>query len=198
MSSASSPSLDPLSPLLAAVAGGDEGALRGLYDHTRRRLFGLLQRILGERGTAEDVLAEVYIQAWRHARSFDPQRGTGWRWLITIARRRAIDRLREGAAASARTVAEDLAAIDPIDPGPTPQESALGVESSERVRVAVGHLPVEQRQVLEASFLGGRSHTEVAEDLDLPLGTVKSRIRAGLEALRRSLGSAHLEEEGAA
>ena len=186
---------DPLRELLGSVARGDEGALRRLHDLTCRRLLGLLRRLLGDEATAEDVLSEVYVQAWRRAERFDPGRGSGWLWLVTIARRRAIDRARSHAVRPATPLEESHGQALP-DPEPGPSDHVLGSEAAERVRVAVRSLPAEQRQVLEASFLGGQSHSEVAEALDLPLGTIKSRIRAGLTTLRRSMPAE--EEEGAA
>lgn len=179
---------DPLRDLLADVARGNEGALRRLHETTRRRLFALLRRLLGEDSAAEDVLAEVYVQAWRRAGNFDPARGSGWLWLVTIARRRAIDRARAAQIRTAQRL-ELEHERDLSDPDPTPEQHALDGEAAQRVRDAVVGLPQSQRLVLEAAFLGGQTHQEVADDLQLPLGTVKSRIRAGLAALRRSLSS---------
>jgi RNA polymerase sigma-70 factor (ECF subfamily) len=186
---------DPLRDLLGSVARGDEGALRRLHDMTCKRLLGLLRRLLSDEAAAEDVLSEVYVQAWRRADNFDPKRGSGWLWLVTIARRRAIDRVRSARVRPASALEESHGQAL-RDPEPGPSDHALGSEAAERVRVAVRALPSEQRQVLEASFLGGQSHTEVAEALALPLGTIKSRIRAGLATLRRSMPTE--EEEGAA
>ncbi len=175
---------------MAAIADGNEAALRHVYDETRGRLLGLAQRLLGERSAAEEVLVDVYAQVWRSARSYDPARGAVELWLLTITRSRAIDRLRSnGTRRNRLTLIEEIDELTSERPSPMQQSESR--ESSSRVRVALQELPLEQRVAIEAAFFGGLSHSEVARALDSPLGTVKSRIRAGLITLRRTLASEH-------
>jgi len=178
--------------LIHGVAGGDEAAFSSLYDKYSSILFGLLLRILHSRGEAEDVLQEVFLQVWQQAHSFDASRGRAFTWLVTLARSRAIDRLRalDSRERAARRSAE----------GPPPQgereegadDAALRSERAEVVRGALAELPEEQRQVLLLAYLGGMSQSEIAAAKGQPLGTVKTRTRAGLkrlsELLRARLG----------
>lgn len=185
---------DPLAGLVGLVASGDEEALGRLYDATRRKVYGLVLRIVREPEAAEEVVLEVYTQVWRRAATYDPDRGSVAGWLLTLARTRAIDALRARARQTDRSVSLRNAGEVP-DPGPDPEEASVGAERAGRVRRAVCLLPREQRQAIEVAYFGGLSHTEVAETLGMPLGTVKTRIRTGLSALRRALVAS---EEGLA
>jgi RNA polymerase sigma-70 factor, ECF subfamily len=179
--------------LLRAVARGDEAAFARVYDRYAPILLGLMLRILRSRAEAEDVLQEVFLQVWQQARSFDPARGRAFTWLATLARSRAIDRLR---AVDSRERAAQRSAED----GPPPEveshawadEEAIRAERAEAVRAALAELPEEQRQVLVLAYLDGMSQSEIAAAKNQPLGTVKTRTRAGLkrlsEALRSRLG----------
>lgn len=171
--------------LLHAVARGDEGALARLYDHYRLILFGLLARILNSREEAEDVLQEVFLQVWRRAADFDEQRGRPFTWLVTLARSRAIDRLR---ALGARQRLADSAAQEVSPEASDAVADTLHAEQKEIVARALAGLPEEQRRTLRLAYFEGLTQSEIAAKLDTPLGTVKTRMRSGMMKLRELLG----------
>ncbi|HEU4597623.1 MAG TPA: sigma-70 family RNA polymerase sigma factor [Pyrinomonadaceae bacterium] len=176
--------------LLAAVARKDERAFAELYDTYASILFGLLLRILHSRAEAEDVLQELFLQVWQQAPSFDPTRGRPFTWLVTLARSRAIDRLRavESRKRTAQRSAEDFPAGEPASSKEeAADELALRGERAEVVRGALAELPEEQRSTLLLAYLGGLSQTEIAEQTGQPLGTVKTRTRSGLKKLHELL-----------
>ncbi len=181
---------DALAALVNRIADGDEDALRSLYDATSAQVFGWCLSVLHERDAAEEALVEVYAQVWRQAERYDPSRGCVASWIATLARTRAIDlsRIRERQHAGRTPLDPALADLLP-DPKPAPDEASYQEERAARVRLALASLPDDQRRAVEAAFFLGLSHTEVAEALRLPLGTVKTRIRSGLSALRRALAS---------
>ena len=171
--------------LLHAVAGGDELALAACYDRYRLILFGLILRILHDREEAEDVLQEAFLQVWRRAADFDETRGRAFTWLVTIARSRALDRLRS--AGSRTKLAEEAAQIPHDEVG----DAALDAEKSETgsiVRKALSELPEEQQKTLLLAYFEGLTQTEIAARLGDPLGTVKTRMRSGMIKLRELLG----------
>ena len=176
--------------LVREVAGGDERAFASLYDRYSSILFGLLVRILHSRAEAEDVLQEVFLQVWQQARSFDASRGRAFTWLVTLARSRAIDRLR---ALDSRERAARRSAADAPPPANGGEEwadaAASRSERAEVVRGALAELPEEQRQVLLLAYLDGMSQSEIAAAKGQPLGTVKTRTRAGLKKLSELLRS---------
>ena len=172
------------SDLLHAVARGDESALAACYDRYRLILFGLILRILNDRQEAEDVLQEVFLQVWRRAGDFDEVRGRAFTWLVTIARSRALDRLR---AAGARARLAEEAAQESADEVSDASLNALKSERSEIVRNALAELTDEQRKVLLLAYFEGLTQTEIAGRLGDPLGTVKTRMRSGLIKLRELL-----------
>jgi RNA polymerase sigma-70 factor (ECF subfamily) len=171
--------------LLSAIARGDEQALASLYDRYRLILFGLIRRILHSRPEAEDVLQEVFLQVWQKAADFNHARGRPFTWLVTLARSRAIDRLRSLGArdrlatASAREETEEVA--DAVT-------DAILSERGKVVRDALQELPEEQQQVLLLAYFDGFTQSEIAERLGSPLGTVKTRMRSGMIKLRDLLG----------
>ena len=172
--------------LLGQVAGGDQSALTTLYDSTSRLVFGLVLRILNDRSTAEEVLLDVYTQVWRQASSYDSKRGAPLAWMMTIARSRAIDRLRAGR--------QELQHREPLDSVGEARSKAdspeVATEISERqkiVRQALDTLSTEQREVIELAYFSGLSHSEIALHLGQPLGTVKTRTRLGMIKLRELL-----------
>src|SRR5262245_16690284 len=177
----------PLETLLARMAGGDEPALRELYDRTSRRVYGLALAVLRDGAAAEDVALEVYVQAWRQAGRFDSATGTALAWLSTLARTRAIDAWRARRRLAGRHEPLDAQAEMLVCEAPGPEARGQLAERAARVRTAVDALPPEQRRALQAAFFSGLTHTEVAAALGQPLGTVKTRIRAGLAALRAAL-----------
>ena len=168
------------SELLRAVARGDEAAFARVYDRYAPILLGLMLRILRSRPEAEDVLQEVFLQVWQQARSFDPARGRAFTWLATLARSRAIDRLR---AVDSRERAAQRSAEDGQPPAAESQRWA----DEEAIRAERAELPEEQRQVLVLAYLDGMSQSEIAAAKNQPLGTVKTRTRTGLKRLSDTL-----------
>lgn len=176
--------------LIRGAADGDQQALAALYDATNRAVYGLLLRILGDAGAAEEVLLDVFTQVWRQAAGYSAERGSPMAWLTTIARSRAIDRLRRTRQERERT--EPLDALAQISGGgPSVEQDVLERERGAVVRAALEALPPEQREVIELAYFGGLSHSEIAAARGLPLGTVKTRTRLGLGRLRESLKSAY-------
>ena len=173
--------------LLRAVARGDESAFARVYDRYSPILLGLMLRILRSRAEAEDVLQEVFLQVWQRAHSFDAERGRAFTWLVTLARSRAIDRLRS--VGSRERAAQRSAEDAPPESEPTEWADAAAVraERAEAVREALAELPEEQRQVLVLAYLEGMSQSEIAAAKNQPLGTVKTRTRSALRKLSESL-----------
>lgn len=170
--------------LLRALACGDETALGEIYDRYRLILFGLILRILHDREEAEDVLQETFLQVWRRADDFDEARGRAFTWLVTIARSRALDRLR--AAASRVRIAAEAATIPRDEVGDATDE-AVQSEQANILRRALAALPEEQRHALLLAYFEGLTQTEIATRLRTPLGTVKTRMRSGMIKLRELL-----------
>lgn len=171
--------------LLQRVAARDEAALSALYDQYARLLFGLVHRILRDRGEAEDVLQDVFLAVWNRAGSYEARLGPPAAWLIGIARNRAIDRFRSRAVRA--RVVEGADPPDLGDQPDNPEQAASRNERRERVRRALEPLPVEQRTLLEHAYFLGLTHSELAARFGLPLGTVKTRVRAAMLALRELL-----------
>lgn len=176
------------------IAKGDQAALATLYDSTNRLAYGLILRVLGDASSAEEVLLDVYTQIWRQAANYDTNRGGPLSWLMTIARSRAIDRLRSGWQERQRKEPLDLL-NDRETEAASPEENTVASERQKFVRAALGSLSPEQREVIELAYYGGLSHSEIAARLNQPLGTVKTRTRLGMiklrEALAPMLSSAH-------
>jgi RNA polymerase sigma-70 factor (ECF subfamily) len=174
--------------LLHAVARGDEAALARLYDAYRVILFGLLVRILNSREEAEDILQEVFVQVWRRAKDFDEKRGRPFTWLVTLARSRAIDRLRQLGARQrlAMGAAQEQEQTESFSDALT---DSVRAEQQLVVRRALAELPEEQRTTLLLAYFDGLTQSEIAAKLNAPLGTVKTRMRSGMIKLRALLGS---------
>lgn len=174
--------------LVARVRQGDKDALSELYDQSSAQVFGLIVRIVGDSATAEEIALDIYVQVWKAAASFDPERGSAAAWLFLMARSRAIDYLRSKAGQTRsreRELPEEYRQVR--DEAPDPEESA-GAGSRRAVIVkALGELEPEKRQAIELAFFGGLSHSEISDRLELPIGTVKTRIRSGMQKLRKTL-----------
>lgn len=167
--------------LLEQVSSGDVGALRTLYDRCSGRALSVACRVLGARGEAEEVVQETFVQVWRQAATYDASRGGAMTWILTIARSRALDRLRSRNAAE-RAAARSGAEPDP-QAEPAPVEAAEQRQLRERVLAALSSLPREQRDAIQLAYYEGLSHSEIASRLGDPLGTVKTRVRLGLAKL---------------
>jgi RNA polymerase sigma-70 factor (ECF subfamily) len=174
--------------LIRGIAQGDEAAFAQLYDETSRLVYGLVLRIVREPATAEEVSLEVYMQVWRTAATYDTERGSVTAWLATAARSRALDWMRSKQARLYRDGQgmEDLPEL--MDVRVNPEQSLAQTQQATFVRQAMNALPSEQRIALDLGFYSGLTHSEIAERLNLPLGTVKSRIRMGMTKLREMLG----------
>jgi len=177
---------DDWAALISRVADGDQSALTDLYDSTSRLVFGLILRVVGDRATAEEVVLDVYTQVWRQASTYDSKRGAPLAWIMTIARTRAIDRLR-----SSRHDTQNKEPLDSIgetrSAGASPEENTVLSERRNLVRSALNLLSAEQREVIELAYYSGLSHSEIALKLNQPLGTVKTRTRLGMMKLRDTL-----------
>ncbi len=186
------PQEDRLGALVARTVNGEGDALAALYDATAPLVHGLALRILGDRGAAEEVTADVYLQVWRQAVRYDATRGTPLAWLLMLARSRAIDRLRARAGRL-----RDLESAQAAEALPSlaagPDEDAVVAERRRIVVAALGRLAPEQRAPIELAYYAGKSHSEIAIVLGLPLGTVKTRIRLGMTRLRDVLAAAFEE-----
>jgi RNA polymerase sigma-70 factor (ECF subfamily) len=180
---------DPLevsdSDLLRAVSRGDEPALAAIYDRYRLILFGLILRILHDRQEAEDVLQEAFLQVWRRSADFDESRGRAFTWLVTIARSRALDRLRS--LGSRAKLADEVMAHSLYEESGDAAQDTLKSEQGTIVRRALAELPDEQRRTLLLAYFQGLTQTEIAARLGDPLGTVKTRMRTGLMKLKELL-----------
>ena len=172
--------------LIRRVASGEQSAVTAVYDATNRLVFGLILRIVGDRATAEEVLLDVYTQVWRQAATYEASRGVPIAWLMTIARSRAIDRVRAGRHDQQKK--EPLDAIGEVSAaGVSPEEASVYSERQRLVRSALSTLAPEQREVIELAYYSGLSHSEIALKLGQPLGTVKTRTRLGMMKLRDML-----------
>jgi RNA polymerase sigma-70 factor (ECF subfamily) len=176
--------------LMARVRQRDTAALRDLYDCHASMVYGLGLRILRDPTEAEDLVQDVFLHLWRRAELFDGQRGQFTGWLVSLARNRAIDRLRARRTRERKNDEYETEVADlPASSGaPNPAETAYAAELRGAVSRALAVLPEPQRIALEMAYFGGLSHTEIAERLAAPLGTVKARIRQGMIRLRDLLG----------
>ena len=172
--------------LLAAIGAGDRDGLRDLYDSTSAKLFGVILRILTDRGEAEDVLQEVYITVWRKAAEFDATRASPITWLATIARNRAIDRLR--ARATRPTTTLDAAA-EIAEPSPAADALLDTASDARRVIAALDRLDPRHAAVIRSAYYEGLTYETLAEREGVPVGTLKSWVRRGLIRMRGELAT---------
>ena len=175
--------------LLGRVAAGDGEAFAELFDRQSPLVLGVLIRVLRSRAAAEEVLQEVFLQVWRDARRYVPERASPRGWLLMLARSRALDRLR---SRQARELREEAVAGGVGAAAVAPAVGSARLEAEDRrrqVQAALGGLPEEQRRCIELAFFDGLTHTEIAARLAAPLGTVKSRLLLGMRKLRQVLAT---------
>jgi RNA polymerase sigma-70 factor (ECF subfamily) len=173
--------------LMELVRDGEAAAFDVIFDRHAGRAFALAYRMCGRRATAEDVVQEAFLSLWRSGARYDPRRGSVRAWVLSVVRNRAIDSFRREGTKESRDVHDELA----VERAPAEALTHVEVERREEgreVRDALSRLPVEQRQVIELAYFGGFTHTQIAEMLELPPGTVKGRMRLGLTKLRLALG----------
>lgn len=189
-----------LRAIMLRVQSGEKRALTELYDHTRGAVYALVLRVVRDEGAAEEVTLDVYLQVYRRAGEYDGTRGSVLAWLVMLARSRAIDRVRARGVRERhldRSVA--LERVDgraaPREDEPAPEAQLALRQCSAAVQAALRHLSAEQREVIERAYFDGLSGSEIAAALAIPLGTVKSRIRAAMLLLRQHLGPLQRELE---
>lgn len=183
---ADAPADDPLAALLARAARGDEQAFAGVYDALAAPVYGMVLRVLRDPAQAEEVVQEVMVEVWRQATRYAPERGSVRAWVLTVAHRRAVDRVRSAHAGSRR---EDTVGRRDVDrPFDEVVEAVEHRMEAEQVRRSLDALTDLQREAVTLAYYGGYTHREVAELLDVPLGTVKTRLRDGLVRLRDQWG----------
>ena len=180
--------------LLVRVRAGDGADFELLYDRHNRAAYGLAYRILGEAGAAEDVVQDAFLTVWRQAATYGPQRGTVRAWLLAIVHHRAIDHVRRRSYREERQQALDAVA-DPPDSADTWEQARQSVEGR-HVREALEQLPPDQRRSITLAYFGGYTHDEIARQLGVPLGTVKGRLRIGLQKMRGYLDKQGVEAPG--
>lgn len=175
-----------LGDALRSCAKGDQDAFARLYDLISPKVYGLVVRVLRDPAQSEEVVQECFLEIWRNAARYDPARGSASAWILTIAHRRAVDRVR-ACEADTRRDRDYGAATRPVHHDQTAETAEARIEAR-RVHAALETLTPTQREAIQLAYLGGYTHSEVALMLDLPLGTAKTRIRDGLIRLRDTMG----------
>jgi RNA polymerase sigma-70 factor (ECF subfamily) len=174
----------------ARLIARDQSALTELYDQFGSYVYGLAARVIGDRRAAEDVTQDVFLYLWEHPASFEPERGRLRTFVGTLAHRRAIDVVRREEARR-RRAARDAASYVPV---PDVEEMAMAIVAAEQVRAEIERLPVDQREAIELAYFGGRTYRQVAEELQIPEGTAKSRMRLGLRRIADALSNGGVEQ----
>jgi RNA polymerase sigma-70 factor (ECF subfamily) len=177
-----------LKAAMARLADGDQSALEEIYSATSAKLFGICLRILGDRKEAEDALQDVYVNLWQRADRYDPERASPISWLATFARNRAVDRLRTGKIRQGAVPVEEAAPIP--DAAPLADSLLIDAEKSTQIHACLETLEERQRGAIRAAFFDGYTYAQLAENADVPLGTMKSWVRRGLQKLRACLEAA--------
>ncbi len=177
---------DHAAELLARIVDRDQAAFAQLYDMLSARAFGLILRVLVNRAHSEEVLQEVFLEVWQSAASFAPNKGQGRTWVMTIAHRRAVDRVRSAQSSADRDQKAGLRELNTPQDG-VEEQVELRIESR-RVARALDTLPDPQREALTLAYFGGYSQSEIAALTGSPLGTIKTRMRDGLSRLRQEMG----------
>ncbi len=174
--------------LLGRVADGDRAAFAELYDQTGARVLGLIKRLLKDHSQSEEVTQEVFLEIWQTATRFDPAKGSASSWMLTMAHRRAVDRVRASQSSRDRDTKIGIRDFETSYDSVTEQVE-IRIEH-ERVERALGRLTELQRQAVQLAYYGGYTHNEVSQMLHVPIGTVKTRLRDGMIRLRDELGVA--------
>jgi RNA polymerase sigma-70 factor (ECF subfamily) len=174
--------------LIRRVAQGDEAAFEALYDAVAPQVFGLIRRVLRDAAQSEEVVQEVFIEVWQQATRFDADRGEAVSWILVIAHRRAVDRVRASRSSTERDLRQGIK--DYRESYDDVQDTVIAHVEGERVNRALQQLSQAQREAIELAYYGGYTHVEVAGLLEVPVGTVKTRIRDGMIKLRDQLGVA--------
>ena len=169
----------PDTALISAIRSGEQNAMAALYDRYSSLVYSVALRVLADTGAAEDVLQDVFMQLWRNPAAFDSNRGSLGAWLAVITRNRAIDTLRKRRPEN--DIEDVVVSVEPDMAG-----DADRARVAEKVRGLLGTMPPNQRAALEMAYFEGLTHTEIAEKTGEPLGTIKTRIRAGLITLRKA------------
>ena len=172
---------------MGLVGDGEPGALEVIFDRHGGPAFSLAYRMCGRRGMAEDIVQDAFLSLWRSGGRYDRSRGSVRSWVLSVVHNRAIDAFRRQAVTAGRDVADAGAAAQLPAAGRTEAEVERR-DDARQVRTALETLPADQRQVIELAYFGGFTHSEIAKMLDVPTGTVKSRMRLGLSKLRIALG----------
>ena len=175
-----------LDALLRRVAQRDAEAFATFYDHTRARVYGLVTRVLRDPGYSEETTQDVYLQVWGTADKYDPRAGTPMAWLMTLAHRRAVDRVRSEQSASMRESRYGAANVEL--PADRVAEAVIGNEERRQVTECLGALTDAQREAIQLAYYEGLTYQQVADRLTANLATIKSRMRDGIQGLRRCLG----------
>ncbi len=177
-----------LNDLLARVALGDEDAFEALYDDSAALVFGLIKRVVRDPDLSEEVLQEVFVEVWQHATRYDTDRGSARSWICTVAHRRAVDKVRATVSSKKRDLAQGIKEFQ--ETADDVADVAVLRADADRVLKALETLTEMQRDAIRLAYYGGYTHREVATLLQVPLGTVKTRIRDGMIILRDRLGVA--------
>jgi RNA polymerase sigma-70 factor (ECF subfamily) len=175
--------------LVTRITRGDASALEMLYDRYVRQCFGLALRMLGDSAVSEEVVQEVFLKLWTNPGSYSTQKGKFISWLLSLIHHRCIDELRKRSRTELALEDPETGGVLSTEPDPAlePAEQVWVMEQQRAVRAALAQIPQNQRQVLELAYFRGLSHSEIADKLGQPLGTVKTRIRLGMQALRQLL-----------
>jgi RNA polymerase sigma-70 factor, ECF subfamily len=173
--------------LMPLIGAKDPEAFGVFYDRHGGVAYSLAYRIVGERGAAEDVTQEAFISIWRSGARYDRTRGSVRSWMLSIVRNRAIDALRSSAGKAPRLTLDDDSILEQRPAEELTEEEAIRHETATEVRGALDQLPGDQSKVIELAYFGGFSQSEIARMLGVPLGTVKGRMRLGLEKIRNEL-----------
>jgi RNA polymerase sigma-70 factor (ECF subfamily) len=173
--------------LMPLIAERDPEAFEVFYDRHGGAAFSLAYRIVGDRGTAEDVTQEAFISIWRSGARFDRTRGSVRAWTLGIVRNRGIDALRRSAGKAPKLTFDDDAALEREPAAEATEDEALRRREADELRGVLRELPADQAKVIQLAFFGGFTHSEIARMLGMPLGTVKGRMRLGMEKIRTQL-----------